>query len=304
MATTYNKLITDDDIDGLVGAAILLRVYPDLEVLFSNPMTIQDHEMKYTVDAQTIVTDLPFLEGCGLYYDHHKSNKPSHEYNGLWRLNDSAAHILFDEYKDKVDLLDFEFFLLILDKYDSGNLTYDDVNQMSFFLRLIYSTKRFNEKYYRYLIDILVNKGPAGLEGDEKINSEISKLEEKIKLMCEDIQNVVVTFPPIIFINMMGKPYRNVHISIIEKEFIDFFVFVLFKTDNNKVRCMLYSNNLNPKARQKNGEGFNLLAIAKSMNPESSGGHRSACGFTLPEGTTIEQCVKKLKPLLLEAIKE
>lgn len=289
----YTKLITDSDTDGIVCAAMLLRVFPDLKVHFSSPSDMQDNNLPVEVDKDTIITDLPYVDGCGLYFDHHSSNKPDKQINGVWQAAPSAARIIFEYYKKQVPLTDFVEFLPILDRFDEGALTREDVKDPSFYLKFIYSTKKISHIYYKHLIELLLQEGPTALEDDMMVLQEIGKFEKILDLMKQDIKKSVEKRGDIIFINLIDKPYSSIHVSLLQNEFIDSKIFVLFKKDKNATRITLFDNNLIKDSRM-----YNLLSVAQKMNPEHSGGHKGGCGFSMPEGMKIDECKEKLTDLI------
>src|SRR5829696_6964458 len=68
--TTY-RLITRSDMDGLVCAVILKDLQLLGEIEFHHPKDVQDG--KVAVTDRDILTNLPYVEGCGLCFDHHAS---------------------------------------------------------------------------------------------------------------------------------------------------------------------------------------------------------------------------------------
>lgn len=289
----YTKLVTDSDIDGIVCAAMLLRVFPDLKVTFSSPSDVQDDAKSLKIDENTIISDLPYSKACGLYFDHHISNKPKTKIPGMWKVAPSAARVIFEYYRKKVPLTDFEDILPELDMFDSGMITREAIENPSFYLKLFYATKKIKHKFYKHIVELLVEEGPTALYDDMEIVSEIGEFEKSLALMKQDIHNTIEKFNDIIFIKLIDKPYSNIHVSLLQYEFLDSKVFVLFMKDMRAVRVTLFDNNLD-----RNSKRYNLLSVASKMNPAHSGGHRSGCGFTMPEGMTIEECVVKLKMLI------
>lgn len=297
MKESFTKLITDSDADGIVCAAMLLRVFPGMKVYFSSPSAFQDGLLPTEVNSETIVSDLPFMEGCGMYFDHHISNKPEKPVQGMWEPAPSAARVICEYYKKQVPLTDFEEFLPILDRFDSGALTHEDVKNPSFYLKLIYATKKVTHQFYKHLVELLTQEGPVALQDDPMVISEIGEFEKSFDLMQKDIKNIADKRGDSVFINLIDKPYSNIHVSILQSQFIDSKIFVLYKKDKTAVRVTLFDNNLKQDSKR-----YDLLSIARKMNPTRSGGHRSGCGFTLPEGMTIEECTEKLDSLFKELL--
>jgi len=52
----------------------------------------------------------------------------------------------------------------------------------------------------------------------------------------------------------------------------------------NRINLAFYRNNF----KQKPSE-YNLLSVAKIINPTRSGGHSFACGATIPDGMSLEE---------------
>ena len=126
---------------------------------------------------------------------------------------------------------------------------------------------------------------------------EIGKFEEVVDLMKKDIKKSVEKRGDVIFINLIDKKYSSIHVSLLQNEFINFKIFVLYKRDKKSVRVTLFDNNLVLDSRM-----YNLLSVAKKMNKDHSGGHMGGCGFTMPEGMTIEECTEKLSILIGELL--
>ena len=76
------RLFTRADFDGLVCAAILEELGIVDEISYIHPQDLQDN--KITVTENDIIANAPFVEGCGLWFDHHCSE---HE-----RLIDGKIH--------------------------------------------------------------------------------------------------------------------------------------------------------------------------------------------------------------------
>ena len=71
------RVVADSDLDGLMAAAVLKSSKPSLEVHFAHPALIRAGVVDHLIDENTAICDLPFHPDCGLYLDHHLTNKPS-----------------------------------------------------------------------------------------------------------------------------------------------------------------------------------------------------------------------------------
>ncbi len=71
MTTEKYRLVTRSDFDGLVCAVLLKKLDLIDEIKFVHPKDMQDG--KVPVTARDITTNLPYVEGVTLAFDHHTS---------------------------------------------------------------------------------------------------------------------------------------------------------------------------------------------------------------------------------------
>ena len=71
------RIVADGDLDGLLSAAILRRVWNGIPVRFSHPAELRRGGVDDLMTRKTAVLDLPFHPECGLHIDHHLTNKPT-----------------------------------------------------------------------------------------------------------------------------------------------------------------------------------------------------------------------------------
>jgi nanoRNase/pAp phosphatase (c-di-AMP/oligoRNAs hydrolase) len=65
------RLITRSDFDGLACSSLLESLGLIDDWLFVHPKDIQDGHI--TATKNDIVANVPLIEGCGLWFDHHSS---------------------------------------------------------------------------------------------------------------------------------------------------------------------------------------------------------------------------------------
>ncbi|MGP0091784.1 MAG: exopolyphosphatase [Xanthobacteraceae bacterium] len=70
-ATTRFRLVTRSDFDGLVCGVLLKELDLIDEITFVHPKDMQDG--KIPISARDITTNLPYVPGCHLAFDHHSS---------------------------------------------------------------------------------------------------------------------------------------------------------------------------------------------------------------------------------------
>ncbi|MCL2355783.1 MAG: exopolyphosphatase [Defluviitaleaceae bacterium] len=122
-------LLTRSDFDGLACAVLLREIGLIGKWRFVHPKDLQDGHVRVT--ANDILANVPYVAGCGMWFDHHTSEwerigKPE-GFVGSLRKMDSAARVVYDYFKDRYDIEKFEPMLTEVDKVDSGRLTADDI---------------------------------------------------------------------------------------------------------------------------------------------------------------------------------
>ena len=123
------RLITRSDFDGLVCGALLLEAGVVDSWKFAHPKDLQDGLVPVTEDD--CLANVPYVEGCGLWFDHHSSEHERLElagkYKGDSRLTPSCARIVYEYYGGKDRFPEFDEIMEAVDKVDSGNLTIDEI---------------------------------------------------------------------------------------------------------------------------------------------------------------------------------
>jgi len=109
-----NRIVTHDDFDGLVSAAISARALKINNFFFTGPRSITESRVR--TDSKDVVCDLPFPADCGMWFDHHPGNLEELQYRkidpdsipGKFSLEPSCARIVFD-YFTEIDGLPSHF---------------------------------------------------------------------------------------------------------------------------------------------------------------------------------------------------
>lgn len=127
------RLITRSDFDGLVCAVILEELGIVDEILYVHPKDVQDE--KIPVNANDVLANVPFAEGCGLWFDHHSSEEErvrlSGNFKGASEPAPSAARVIANYYNQNEEyaakLARFDELLMIVDISDSAQFTKSDI---------------------------------------------------------------------------------------------------------------------------------------------------------------------------------
>ena len=122
------NLVTRSDFDGLACATVLKEIGLIDTWSFVHPKDLQDGIV--TVTENDVLTNVPYVPGCGMWFDHHSSEKErikDVEYKGESRHEKSAARIVYEYYGGKEKLPHFEEMIDAAGIVDSGELSIDDI---------------------------------------------------------------------------------------------------------------------------------------------------------------------------------
>lgn len=119
------RIVTRADFDSVASAVLLYDALDiDRGIKWVEPGEIQKRLV--TIEADDVVANLPFAEGCLMWFDHHYSNRIDTPFNGLYRVAPSAAGLIYEYYRNRFSR-DFQELAEQADKIDSADLTYDEV---------------------------------------------------------------------------------------------------------------------------------------------------------------------------------
>ena len=122
------RLVTRSDFDGLVCGALLKILHIIDTWTFVHPKDIQDGNFEVT--SNDVLANVPYLEGCGMWFDHHSSEIKIKRADipGKRELAPSCARVIFDYYNGNEKLPHFKSLVEACDKVDSGNLTQEEIH--------------------------------------------------------------------------------------------------------------------------------------------------------------------------------
>jgi len=135
------RLVTRSDFDGLVCAILLKELNMIDEIVFVHPKDMQDG--KVAVTERDITTNLPYVPGVGLAFDHHSSEilrNPGEHPNLVVDPNaPSAARVVFEHFGGGRTFPEsFHFMMEAVDKADSAQFTRDEILRPSRWVLLNY----------------------------------------------------------------------------------------------------------------------------------------------------------------------
>jgi len=123
------RLITRSDFDGLACGSLLEALGLIDEWLFVHPKDIQDGLVQ--ANENDIVANVPYVPGCGLWFDHHSSEEErlgsGFEFNGVSRQAPSCARIIYEYYGGEEKLGRFAEMIEQVDRVDSADLAMHEI---------------------------------------------------------------------------------------------------------------------------------------------------------------------------------
>lgn len=124
------RLVTRSDFDGLCCAVLLKEVGLIDEYLFVHPKDVQDGLVN--VDQNDVLTNIPYVPGCGMWFDHHTSEKErvgwDFDFKGLSKEAPSCARVIWEYYGGHESFSNgLEPMMNAVDRSDSANLTIEEI---------------------------------------------------------------------------------------------------------------------------------------------------------------------------------
>lgn len=129
MSDNKYRLITRSDFDGLVCAVLLRELDLIDEILFVHPKDMQDNKVEVT--SRDITTNLPYVEGCYLSFDHHLSESLRNDPKENHIINvdaPSAARVVYEYYggRERFHNIDYDL-ITAVDKGDSASFSREEI---------------------------------------------------------------------------------------------------------------------------------------------------------------------------------
>jgi nanoRNase/pAp phosphatase (c-di-AMP/oligoRNAs hydrolase) len=164
--TKKYRLVTRSDFDGLVCAVLLKHLDMVSEIKFVHPKDMQDG--KVAIDDNDITTNLPFVPGVHLAFDHHLSETLRNEVRAnhiIYPDAPSAARVVYDYYGGRNAFpAAWDEMMAAVDKGDSAQFSEKEVldpqdwNLLNFLMDARTGLGRFREfriSNYNLMMDLI-----------------------------------------------------------------------------------------------------------------------------------------------------
>ncbi len=214
MSNQKYRLVTRSDFDGLVCAVLLNELEMIDDIKFVHPKDMQDGKVE--ISARDITTNLPFVDGVHLAFDHHLSEtfrnpgeRPNHI---IYPDAPSAARVVFEHYGGMSRFpARFKDMMDAVDKGDAAQFTREEILDPTGWVLLNYlmdsrtGLGRFREfriSNYQLMMDLIKYCHDHGIEdilnlADVKERVELyvehaEKAKEQIKRCTKVYKNLAV----------------------------------------------------------------------------------------------------------------
>jgi len=293
------RIITRPDFDGIVCAVLLSDALSiPGPIIWAEPHSMQHGQVG--VFPGDIIANLGYHENCGLWFDHHESNRIDNSFKGRFRIAPSAAGIIYEYYKDDPEnpfKRDYTRLIEETDKIDSANLSIDEVLHPGKFpfmaLSMTILSHNFeDEPYWNLLVDLLQHHDIEEIldhpEVKERVEKALDSNEKFIHLLnthTKDEGEITITD----FRSFEKIPVGN-----------RFLVFYLYPDSLVNVRLRYDKSD---KARTRISVGHSIFNRGSAVHcgllcaQYGGGGHRGAGACTIPSGQTVSTLQNILKLL-------
>jgi hypothetical protein len=292
------RILTRDDLDGLTCSA-LIGLHEDVdEIRLSHPQELADGLVEIRPDD--IIANLPFREGCALWFDHHMHTAvtpPKYAYKGAFGRAPSAARLVYEYYGGRTTMPGYETLVGETDRLDSADLTLDDILDPQGYIKLGFSIDRRSGlgdlgDYFFVLLDLLAKNTPI-----EQIHQHPEVDERCRRLEDEDVR-----------LHAALQSHSTVHDNVVLTDFREladipagnrFLVFALFPQINVAMRLQ----KANDQSRPMLTLGHSIINRTCTTNlgelagRYGGGGHKGAASIQLTHGAgeQIEEILAELR---------
>jgi hypothetical protein len=293
------RIVTRPDFDGIVCAVLLRKaLHIVTDIYWVEPGEIQTG--KVHVQKGDIISNLPYVQGCDLWFDHHISNKIPDKIKGAFDIAPSAAGVIYKYYQAK-GKLDNQYDELVqnTDIIDAALLNQDQVRHPEKYPYILLSMTIKNQAckdrpYWNVLVDLLME-------------TSIQKILEvpDVKKRCDGVIKENIAYES--HMTLHTKIRHN--ISITDFRSLDpvpegnrFLTYSLFPESIASVRIRFAGPDRNQVQLSVGHSIFNKqcqVNIGKLLARFGGGGHAGAGGCTL-DSETADQKIGQILDVLFQ----
>ncbi len=284
------RLVTRSDMDGLVCAVLLKEIDIIDEITFVHPKDMQDGKIEIT--ENDITTNLPYVDGVFLAFDHHLSETIRNEKKDNHIIipdAPSAARVVFDHYGGEEEFgTKFYEMMEAVDKADAAQFSKEDVLEpqgwdlLSFLMDARTGLGRFREfriSNYALMMDLIDYCKDHSIENI----LELEDVKERSKLYADQAEQFAEQL----------KRCSTVHNNLIVLDLRDeetihagnrFMIYALFPETNISIHIMWGFQKQNTVFATGNSiiNRSSKTSIGELMLKYNGGGHENAGTCQVP----------------------
>ena len=295
------RLITRSDFDGLITAVILKELAMVDEIKFVHPKDMQDGKIEVT--SRDITTNLPFVEGVHLAFDHHASemSRVGVKANYVNAPDAQSASRVVYEYFDGANKCPrvTQEMMEAVDKADSAQFTFDDIMEPKGWVLLSFLTdartglgrfREFRVPNYQLMMDLIEHCRTKTI--DEIL--ALPDVKERVDLYREHQQKANEQ------IRRCAKRYDNLLVLDLRNEEVQyatnrFTVYALYPTCNISIHVMwgMKKQNTVFATGKSIFDRSSKTDIGELMLSYGGGGHKAA-GTCQVDNAKADQVLQEL----------
>jgi nanoRNase/pAp phosphatase (c-di-AMP/oligoRNAs hydrolase) len=296
------RLVTRSDMDGLVCAVLLKEVGIIDEITFVHPKDMQDGKIEIT--ENDITTNLPYVDGVFLAFDHHLSETIRNEKKDNHIIipdAPSAARVVFDHYGGEEEFgTKFYDMMEAVDKADAAQFSKEDIlnpegwDLLSFLMDARTGLGRFREfriSNYALMMDLI----DYCKDHNIKDILELEDVKERSKLYADQAEQFAEQ------LKRCSSRHKNLIILDLRDEEIihagnRFMIYALFPDTNISIHVMWGFQKQNTVFATGNSiiNRSSKTSIGELMLKYNGGGHENAGTCQVPH----DQADKVLSELI------
>jgi len=198
----YNRIVTHDDFDGVVSAALVGYFLEIDSVVFAGPGDITRSAV--STGAGDIVCDLPYPLTCGMWFDHHEANLEEVELRGIdpagiagrHTAAPSCARVILDHFAGDYEIdPEIEAMAAAADRIDS--FAYESLEDwrrktpaavIDCSIKLKSGRPAGRRAFLKQLAARLMDESLEQVSGDQEVTARARKFEEEEARMLKTIE--------------------------------------------------------------------------------------------------------------------
>ncbi len=206
----YERIITHNDFDGIVSAALCSHGFGCERFVFAGPNSISRAEI--SIDSNDIVCDLPYPLECGVWFDHHPGNLGELELRGIdpasiaGRFDEkpSCARVVFEYFMGKGHELPAHFSETVSEADMIDSFAYNSVEQwrretpgklVDMSTKIYFSSPREHTKYLSQLVRLVRDNSLTEVLEDAQVSSNLAKYREEERRIIGLLEKSVSFLP-------------------------------------------------------------------------------------------------------------